>query len=107
MYHYLDFHTGPDDRIVRMTFIVEFLGTRGWARLRIVQQQTEGFPRLVIQSPRLWRARLSHVDARGSPYFRLVGSEFGSPGWWLDLTPSPTLPTFARRSLAAAPPEDP
>jgi len=99
MYYYLDFHTGADDRLVRMTFVLEFLGARGWAVLRLVQQQTEGFPRLVIQSPRRWRARMSHVSAHGSPNLRMVGSEFGSPGWWLDLTPSPGLPTFAWRAV--------
>ena len=94
MYAYLDFHTDPDDRRVR---VVYQMGREvwGWVNLYEVGNQREGASPVHTLTPQLVKGRYSgHGDERT---YRIPGGLFGNPGWWLDLEVSENIPWFSDR----------
>jgi hypothetical protein len=99
MFYYLDFYAGPTDQIIRFIYAVESQ-RRGWASLQYVAQQNEGSPLRYIENEGLIKARVMRMRS-GVRSYTIPGGVFGSPGWWMDLTPSDDFP-----ALPAVPAEE-
>ncbi len=94
MYCYLDFHTGPDDRIVRYIYQVQFRRASGWLVANRIARQLENTEPVFFPEPISVKLRSSRQIVGESESYKLPGSAFGEPGWWFDLLASPEFPTL-------------
>ena len=95
MYCYLDFHTGPEDRIVRYIYQVQFQRARGWFAASEIARQLENEEPIYFNEPKTVNLRSSRrIAGERTGGFKLAGSVFGEPGWMFDLLASPEFPTL-------------
>jgi hypothetical protein len=94
MYCYLDFHTGPDDRVVRFMYQVQFRRANGWIVANEIARQLENEEPLFFPEPKSVKLRSGRLAAGEAESYRMPGGAFGNPGWWFDLSASPEFPTL-------------